>query len=321
MKVGGQAVIDGVLMMGTKIVVAVRKNDGMIDVIELGNANRNSKWFKVPFVRGLVGLFYSLYFGIKAINLSAEISTSEKMKKSESILSVFLSIILAIGLFIVLPAYLTKWLGLKSNEFLFSIVDGFIRLGIFLVYVYAISLFEDVKNVFRYHGAEHKAVHMFESGEELTVDNAKKYSTIHPRCGTNFVMILLVISILIHSLFGLFGVLGMLQRIFFRILALPVIAGISYELLRLFDKYPSLRIFATPGFILQKLTTAEPDDSQLEVAIISLRHAIGIDGEVCDISTGNFINRTSDASFNVVNLKSEENDECKEKEEEPEFLG
>ncbi|MFN6992448.1 MAG: DUF1385 domain-containing protein, partial [Fervidobacterium sp.] len=122
MKVGGQAVIDGVLMMAKKVVVAVRKPDGKIDVVELGNTNRNSKWFKIPFFRGFISLFYSLYFGIKAINLSAEISTDEKMKKSESVFSLLTSILLAIGLFIILPAYLTKWLGFKDNEVIFSIV-------------------------------------------------------------------------------------------------------------------------------------------------------------------------------------------------------
>ncbi|MFN3692432.1 MAG: DUF1385 domain-containing protein, partial [Fervidobacterium sp.] len=292
--------------------------DGKIDVVELGTANRNSKWFKIPFFRGFMSLFYSLYFGIKAINLSAEISTDEKMKKSESVFSVLSSILLAIGLFIILPAFLTKWLGFKDNEFIFSVVDGFLRLGIFLLYVYTISLFEDVKNVFRYHGAEHKVVHTFENEEELTVENARKYSTIHPRCGTNFVMIFLIIAILIHSLFGLFGPISMIQRILLRLLALPIVAGISYELLRLFDKYPSLRLLATPGFILQKLTTAEPNDSQLEVAIVSLRYAL----ELVDDSVIIRDSRDLPESIsNVANLYNEENKKSEEKEDESEFLG
>uniref|UniRef100_A0A7C4RZB8 DUF1385 domain-containing protein n=1 Tax=Fervidobacterium pennivorans TaxID=93466 RepID=A0A7C4RZB8_FERPE len=274
MKVGGQAVIDGVLMMGKKIVVAVRKQSGEIEVRELGIPGVSQKWMRMPFIRGFISLYYSLYFGMKALNLSAEISTDEKMKKSESFFSILIAVVLAVGLFIVFPAYLTKWLGFKDNEFLFSLVDGLIRLGLFLSYVFFISLFEDVKSVFRYHGAEHKAVHTYEHNEELTVENARKYSTIHPRCGTNFVMIFLIIAILVHSLYGLLGV-TMLGRIIFRIFAIPVVAGISYELLRLFDKYPKIRFLALPGMILQKLTTAEPDDSQLEVALVSLRHAIG----------------------------------------------
>ncbi|PHJ14180.1 metal-dependent enzyme [Fervidobacterium sp. SC_NGM5_G05] len=304
MKVGGQAVIDGVLMMGKKVVVAVRKKNGEIEVQELGSVSRSSKWSKIPFVRGFFSLFYSLYFGIKAINLSAELSSDEKMKKSESFFSILFSIVLAIGLFIVLPAYLTKWLGFKNNEFIFSLVDGFIRLGVFLLYVYIISLFKDVKDVFRYHGAEHKAVHTYENGEELTVENARKYSTIHPRCGTNFVMIFLIIAILVHSVFGIFGPLNMLNRILLRILVLPVVAGIAYELLRLFDKYPSLRILAAPGLLLQKLTTAQPDDSQLEVAIVSLRHALGM-FEMLD----------------SVNLENENNSGNDKVDDQPEFLG
>lgn len=275
MKVGGQAVIDGVLMMGKKIVVAVRKQSGEIEVRELGIPSVSQKWMRIPFIRGFISLYYSLYFGMKALNLSAEISTDEKMKKSESFFSILIAVVLAVGLFIVFPAYLTKWLGFKNNEFLFSLVDGLIRLGLFLSYVFFISLFEDVKSVFRYHGAEHKAVHTYEHNEELTVENARKYSTIHPRCGTNFVMIFLIIAILVHSLYGLLGV-TMLGRIIFRIFAIPVVAGISYELLRLFDKYTKIRFLALPGMILQKLTTAEPDDSQLEVALVSLRHAIGV---------------------------------------------
>ncbi|MCX7653393.1 MAG: DUF1385 domain-containing protein [Fervidobacterium sp.] len=304
MKVGGQAVIDGVLMMGKKIVVAVRKHDGSVEVLNLGVSNNAKRWMKIPFLRGLFSLFYSLYFGIKAINLSAEISSDEKMKKSESFFSILLSIALAIGLFIVVPAYLTRWFGFKDNEILFSIVDGFVRLGIFLVYVYIISLFKDVKDVFRYHGAEHKAVHVYEHGEELTVENARKYSTIHPRCGTNFVMIFLVIAIVIHSLFGLLGPLNMLKRILLRIFVLPIIAGVSYELLKIFDKYPKFLFLAAPGLILQRLTTAEPDDSQLEVAIISLKHALEIF-------------KTSD----VDDLKNEEYNTNKKVNYEAEFLG
>jgi len=304
LKVGGQAVIDGVLMMGKKIAVAVRKKDGSIEVKELGSPTFTNKWFKVPFLRGFVSLYYSLYFGMKALNISAEISSDEELKKSESVFSIITAIILAVGLFIVLPAYITKWLGFRNNEFIFSLVDGIIRLAFFLAYVYIISLFEDVKNVFRYHGAEHKAVHTFENGEELSVENARKYSTIHPRCGTNFVMIFLIIAILIHSLFGLFGTPTMLARILLRILALPVVAGVSYELLRLFDKYPKLRFLALPGMILQKLTTAQPDDSQLEVAIVSLRSALGIV-----------------ESANNVELEKEEQQTNYDVSEQPEFLG
>jgi len=279
LKVGGQAVIEGVLMMGKKVVVAVRQANGDIAVKELGGVSQNNKWMKIPFIRGFFSLFYSLSFGLKAIDLSAELSSGEEMKKSDSIISILIAIVLALGLFIVAPAYITKWMGIRNNEFLFSLIDGFIRLGIFLLYVWIISLSKDIKRVFQYHGAEHKTVHNYESGEELSVENARKFSTIHPRCGTNFLMIFLLVAILVHSLFGLFGTLNMVQRILVRLIALPIVAGISYELLRLFDKYPSLRVLAAPGMLLQRLTTAQPDDSQLEVAIVSLKHALGMEDE------------------------------------------
>lgn len=207
-------------MMGKKVVVAVRRSDGGIETQQLGTVQVR-KVAKIPFLRGIFSLFYSLSFGIKALDLSAKISSEEEMKKGETFLSILTSIVLAVGLFIVLPAYFTRWLGFRSNEFVFSIVDGFIRLGIFLLYVWIISLFKDVKRVFQYHGAEHKVVHTFEHGEELTVENAKKYSTLHPRCGTNFVMIFLMVAILVHSLFGIFGPLNMFQRVFLRILVCP----------------------------------------------------------------------------------------------------
>jgi len=279
LKVGGQAVIEGVLMMGKKVVVAVRQANGDIAVKELGGVSQNNKWMKIPFIRGFFSLFYSLSFGLKAIDLSAELSSGEEMKKSDSIISILIAIVLALGLFIVAPAYITKWIGIRNNEFLFSLIDGFIRLGIFLLYVWIISLSKDIKRVFQYHGAEHKTVHNYESGEELSVENARKFSTIHPRCGTNFLMIFLLVAILVHSLFGLFGTLNMVQRILVRLIALPIVAGISYELLRLFDKYPRLRVLAAPGMLLQRLTTAQPDDSQLEVAIVSLKHALGMEDE------------------------------------------
>jgi len=279
LKVGGQAVIEGVLMMGKKVVVAVRQANGDIAVKELGGVSQNNKWMKIPFIRGFFSLFYSLSFGLKAIDLSAELSSGEEMKKSDSIISILIAIVLALGLFIVAPAYITKWMGIRNNEFLFSLIDGFIRLGIFLLYVWIISLSKDIKRVFQYHGAEHKTVHNYESGEELSVENARKFSTIHPRCGTNFLMIFLLVAILVHSLFGLFGTLNMVQRILVRLIALPIVAGISYELLRLFDKYPRLRVLAAPGMLLQRLTMAQPDDSQLEVAIVSLKHALGMEDE------------------------------------------
>ncbi len=290
-KVGGQAVIEGVLMMGKRVSVAVRDSSGGITVTNLGSV-KIPKYSKVPFVRGIVSLFYSLYFGIKALNLSAEVSSGEKMKKSENFWTLVSAFAFAIGLFVIAPAYLTKFLGFKNNEFLFSFVDGIIRLSFFLAYVWIISLFKDVKRVFQYHGAEHKTINTYESGEELTVENAKKHSRIHMRCGTNFVMIFMIIAIIVFSIFGIFWKMTMFQRILIRIFVMPLIAGISYEFLKLFDRFKSLKFIAYPGLVLQLLTTAEPDDSQLEVAITALNSALeNLEGE------NNTANEEKDENF------------------------
>ncbi|MBT1248100.1 MULTISPECIES: DUF1385 domain-containing protein [unclassified Thermosipho (in: thermotogales)] len=273
MKVGGQAIIEGVLMMGKKIVIAVRNESGEIVKEEIGKI-KNKKILKVPFLRGLFSLFYSMYFGLKGLDRSAEIATGEEMKKSETFFSIFLAIVLGIGFFVMLPVYLTGLIGINNDEFLFSLVDGFIRLGFFLLYVWIISFMKDVKRVFQYHGAEHKTIHAYENNEELTVENVKKYSTIHPRCGTNFVMIFFIVAIILFSLFGIYRPLTWLERIVVRVVFIPIIASISYELLKLFDKVKFLRFLAFPGLLLQKLTTAEPDGSQIEVAIESLKFAL-----------------------------------------------
>jgi uncharacterized protein YqhQ len=273
MKVGGQAIIEGVLMMGKKIVIAVRNEKGEIVKEELGKI-KNKKVLKIPFVRGLFSLFYSMYFGLKGLDRSAEIATGEEMKKSETFFSIFIAIVVGIGLFVMLPVFLTGLLGVKDDEFLFSLVEGFIRLGLFLLYVWIISFMKDVKRVFQYHGSEHKTIHAYENGDELTVENVKKYSTIHPRCGTNFVMIFLIVAIILFSIFGIYRPLSWVERIVIRIVLIPVVASVSYELLKLFDKFPFLRFLSFPGLLLQKLTTAEPDEKQIEVAIESLKFAL-----------------------------------------------
>ncbi|SHH47893.1 DUF1385 domain-containing protein [Thermosipho atlanticus] len=273
MKVGGQAIIEGVLMMGKKVAIAVRDKKGEIVTEELGKIKK-TKYLKIPFLRGFFSLYYSLYYGMKALDRSAEISSGEEMKKSDTFISILIAVVMGIGLFILLPVWLTNMLGVKNNEFLFSIVDGFIRLGLFLLYVWIISFLKDVKRVFQYHGAEHKTIHAYEHGEKLTPENVKKYTTIHPRCGTNFVMIFLIVAILLFSLFGIWKPLTGWERVIIRIIFIPIVASLSYELLKVFDKFPFLRFLSFPGLLLQKLTTAEPDLSQLEVAIASLNFAL-----------------------------------------------
>ncbi|PLV60351.1 DUF1385 domain-containing protein [Thermotoga sp. KOL6] len=276
MKVGGQAVIEGVLMIAKRVSLAVRKTSGEIVVKDLGSV-RFPKWARVPFLRGFYSLFISLYFGIKALNLSSEISSGEEMKSSEKFFSLILAIGLAVGLFVVAPIFLTNFLIKKEDEFLYSIVEGFIRLGLFLLYVWIISLFKDVKRVFQYHGAEHMTIHAYEHGEELTVENVRKYSTVHPRCGTNFVMIFLIVAIVLLSVFGALIELSVWTRIISRLILLPFAAGISYEFLKLaafFEGKGWIKVLYFPGYLLQYLTTAKPDDSQIETAIVALKQAV-----------------------------------------------
>ena len=284
-RVGGQAVIEGVLMIGKRAVIAVRQGDEKIVVEEIGKAPQTI-WKKIPLLRGLYNLYFSLVFGIKALNRSAEISSGEEMKKGEMTLSVIFAVLLAIGLFFMLPMFLTSLLkALRGNEFLFSIVEGFIRVGIFLLYVWIISLFKDIKRIFQYHGAEHKTINAFEAGEELLPEKVKLYSRIHPRCGTNFLMIFLIASVIVFSLLAIFFKPTMTYRIVSRVVMIPVIASLSYEMLVLASKLPSflMKVLIAPGLLLQFLTTREPDESQIRVAIKSLEAALEGAGEEADI--------------------------------------
>lgn len=273
-------------MIARKVSLAVRKPDGNIEVRELGKV-KFPGWAKIPFLRGFYSLFVSLYFGIKALNLSSEISSGEKLKESEKFFSLITAIGLAVGLFVIVPIFLTNFLVPKKGEFLYSLVEGFIRLGLFLLYVWIISLFKDVKRVFQYHGAEHMTIHAYEHGEELTLKNVRKYSTIHPRCGTNFLMIFLIVAILLLSLIGVVVEMNTWTRIVSRLGLLPFAAGISYELLKViafFNGEGLVKLLYLPGYLLQYLTTAKPDDSQLEVAITALKHAVSEEKDTAEDS-------------------------------------
>ena len=279
--VGGQAVIEGVMMKSPEgIATAVRRPNGEIVYRKKTLGKSNAKLMKIPFVRGVVILLESLFVGTGELTFAANQSgeEEEELTKGQLIGTLALSLLLGMGLFMILPSLVAGFI-FHNSLGMANVLEGILRVVIFLSYIYFISLNKDIKRVFQYHGAEHKTVHNYESGEELSVENARKFSTIHPRCGTNFLMIFLLVAILVHSLFGLFGALNMAQRILVRLIALPIVAGISYELLRLFDKYPRLRVLAAPGMLLQRLTTAQPDDSQLEVAIVSLKHALGMEDE------------------------------------------
>lgn len=288
---GGQAVIEGVMMRGRKtMAVAVRKTSNEIVVTEerLHPLSEMLPFLKWPLLRGTVALIDSLFVGVKVLTYSANEAvegedSEESISPMEMAVSVIIALAMGVGLFFLLPvgvAFLfEKYL---PNHNLQNILEGVIRIVLFLAYVGAISKMKDIQRVFQYHGAEHKTIYTYENGEELTVENARKYSTLHPRCGTNFLLVVMVISILIFSLLGKTDIW---MRLISRIVLLPVVAGLSYEYIRFAGKYtdnPLIKIMIKPGLWLQKLTTREPDDSMLEVAIRSLQKVIEIEeGDEC----------------------------------------
>lgn len=288
--IGGQALIEGILMRGPKdVAVAVRKPDNEIVVkkMKLETLGMRYKFFRLPFIRGVVGLVESLIFGLRALMYSAEFFEVEEENKKPSVFdrvfkdkaedaemafSLVTSFVIAIGLFIMLPTFLTNLLKEKaSSSIVLNLVEGLIRIALFLIYVVLVSKMEDTKRIFEYHGAEHKTIHCYENGEELIVENVKKYPILHPRCGTSFLFMVMIVSILVLSLFGW---PNPLQRFLIRLIMIPFVAGISYEINRLIGKSNSklAYLISYPGLMLQKIATVkEPDESQIEVAIEALK--------------------------------------------------
>jgi uncharacterized protein YqhQ len=287
--IGGQAVIEGVMMRAPRsVAIAVRRPSGEI-VVKKDEVVPLSERFpivKLPIVRGSVALFGSLIIGIKALNFSAnEAMVEEEGGAKEELSSWAMAGTMAVAfgfgilLFFILPLYVTKLLVpiIGSSNIVFNLVDGVIRVAVFLIYIWSISRMKDIQRVFQYHGAEHKSIFAFEAGEELTVDNVRKYSCLHPRCGTSFLLIVMLVSI------GIFSLIPKLWPFYMkagsRIVLLPLIAGVSYELLKWSAKNDHsrlVRMVIAPGLALQRLTTREPDDSQLEVAIRSMEEALAV---------------------------------------------
>ncbi|MEG2412538.1 MAG: DUF1385 domain-containing protein [Clostridium sp.] len=296
--VGGQAVIEGVMMRGSKgLATAVRLSNGKIEVKKEANESlvKKHKIFGLPIVRGFISLIESLIIGIKSLEYSASFFEEEEVSESKfdkwfdktfkekgsSVvmgISLAISLVFAVLLFFVLPTVLTSVIKktMTSNFLILNIVEGIIRVVIFLAYIFLVGKLEDINRVYQYHGAEHKTIFCYENGIELTPENAQKFERFHPRCGTNFLFLVMVISIIIFSFTGWQSV-G--QRIVSRIILLPLVAGITYEVIRWLGKSDSKisRIIAWPGLLLQKITTKEPDESMLEVAIISLKAAEGLE--------------------------------------------
>jgi uncharacterized protein YqhQ len=287
--IGGQAIIEGVMMRGPgKIAIAVRKPDGEIVVKVDDNIpiTKKNKFYGLPIIRGAISLFDSMIIGIKALTYSASFfDEPEEEDKFDKFLkaklgdktddyiigfSMIVSFIIAIGLFFILPTFAASIIKkLTSNPILINLLEGVLRIVIFFFYLFFISRMKEIQRVFEYHGAEHKSIFCYEAELPLTPENATKFDTLHPRCGTNFMLIVMVISIIIFSFLGW---PNLLIRILSRIILLPVVAGVSYEILKWFGRSDSLiaKIFMYPGMILQRLTTRKPDDSQLEVALAAL---------------------------------------------------
>jgi uncharacterized protein YqhQ len=275
---GGQAVIDGVMMRGQKtLVTAVRRPRGDIvtDTQALaplysGTARR------MPFVRGIIVMIESLVLGIKSLMFSANISLEEEEEKVSGgmiWLILILALGLVVGLFFILPLLLTKLLHIQSS-LLFNLVDGLIRVVFFIIYLRLMGLMKDLKRVFAYHGAEHKTVNAYEAGVPLEIERVRQHSTAHVRCGTSFLFAVVIISVLV---FALAGVHSTWLMVLSRIVLVPVIAGISYELIYFAGRHTDnvvARIVSRPGLWLQSLTTREPDDSQIEVAVAALKKVI-----------------------------------------------
>ena len=276
--IGGQAVIEGVMMRnGERVVVAVRRpRSGEIVLRELRPFQTWRKLSKVPFVRGVYNLFDILVLGIKALNLSANLSLEEEGEKFGALelsLTLALALGIAVGGFFILPLWLTDLFAGRAvaGGILFAFLEGLIRIALILLYLLGITLFKDIRRVLQYHGAEHKSIQTFEHSEELTPENARKYRTFHSRCGTSFLLLVAVIAVLV---FSLVGNPPLLWKALSRLLLLPFIAGFSYEVLMFAARHaesPWLRPLIAPGLWLQRLTTREPDDSQLEVALTALK--------------------------------------------------
>lgn len=287
MLIGGQAVIEGVMMRSLSgYTVAVRQPNGEVALKGDRLASVTAKYpvLKTPVLRGSVVLIQSLILGMRALNFSASVSSEGKEGEPELsnwaiVWSMLFAFALGIGLFILAPLGVTNvirhYLMPAMDNFTYNIIDGVIRAIFFFAYILSISLMEDIRRVFQYHGAEHKTVYTFEANEELTVENARSKSTLHPRCGTSFLLFVMAISIVVFSLIP--STAPFAVKFGARLVFIPLIAGLAYEVIRFSARHltnPVCRVLVKPGMWLQRITTKEPDDRQLEVAIIALKEAL-----------------------------------------------
>lgn len=294
--IGGQALIEGVMMRGPKeVAIVVRRPDQQLTVKKeaVGGMIQKYKLNKIPFLRGSIAMIDSMILGMRSLTFSAEIAEEgleeeepdkfqqfmEKIFKDKAndmlmYISVAVALFVSIAIFILGPTFLISFLGRYiKNNIVLNLMEGCLRLSIFVAYIALISKMQDIKRVFQYHGAEHKAIFCYEHGEELTVENARKYTTLHPRCGTSFLFIVMMVSML---MFSMVGWPNPLVRAATRLALLPLVAGVSYEIIKIGGRSnsPIMKVINYPGLMMQKLTTLEPDDGQLEVALEALKNVL-----------------------------------------------
>lgn len=297
--VGGQAVIEGVMMRGNKdIATAVRTSDGHIEIEKKPVNLLSVKWKinKIPILRGVFSFFESLYTGVSCLMFSAKFfddgeQDTEQLSKFDKwllekggdnlltivmFISVIFAMLIGVGLFMLLPNYIVGFLRNAVpgiSVVVLNLAEGLVRMIFFTAYIYLSSLMKDIKRVYMYHGAEHKSIFCYEHGDELTVENVKKYCRFHPRCGTSFLVIVMIVSIIVFSFISWEN---MFTRLVYRLLLLPVVAGLSYELIKIAGRYDNwfTRIISAPGVWLQHLTTREPEDDMIEVALTALKAVI-----------------------------------------------
>lgn len=333
LKVGGSALMEGVMMRSeSAVAMAVRISDGSIQVIKkpLKN-NARSKIAKIPFLRGAFNLVSTMVDSVYYLTKSAEFVDLEegvdpnqepskfdkflekvfgdKLMDIMMVLSVVISLAFSIGLFMLLPKVVVELFGLGNQVLVKNLIEGAIRIGLFVGYIMLATRMKEIRRVFSYHGAEHKCIHCLEHGEELTVENVRKYTTLHPRCGTAFMFLIMVISILLFSLLDLglnaIGITGPVWKVLIRLLFMPLLAGITYEVTRLTTRFhnPIVRAIAAPGLAMQRLTTFEPDDQMIEVGIASLKASLD---ESIPFNTEEEIEEMAKRAQGAANRKAEE---------------
>jgi hypothetical protein len=295
---GGQALIEGVLMRGRDaIAVALRHPDGEIVFAteRLDAGFHGTRWSKWPLIRGLVVLYETLVVGTRWLVRSANVQASEEgveLGKGSVILMLGLTLVAGIGIFFLLPLFIASvTVSGPDHGLAQSLVEGLIRVAIFLGYLVVIGRSPDVSRVFQYHGAEHKTIHALEAGDPLTVDAVRKYPTAHQRCGTEFLVVVIILSIIAFSLVGRQAPLVMIAS---RILLIPVIAAVGYEILRFGARHrqnPVMKVLLYPGLLVQMITTKQPTDDMIEVAIVSMEQALEADGEAVPAGSGDFERR------------------------------